>query len=136
MVFLLCASSCKKTEPQVVTYLESFEQIDFEECQVVFVLPNYACAFCTKATFTWLEHFSETEAPWVITDNDLYEGFYKVIIEKDQDRMVQYNPYVNAAFVVTVKKGELISIESIGLQELKMLPEIYTKVNKGCSLDQ
>jgi hypothetical protein len=132
MVFFGIASACEKENSLVIDYFENFEQIDLDEGQVIFVLPKYACTFCTKTTFDWLENSKGDKAPWIITDNKLYEGMDKVLVDANKDRLEQYKPFVSKAYVSSVKDGEVISIKEIGLGELGNLAEIFAGMINDC----
>ena len=134
MVFFGIASACEKENSLVIDYFENFAQIDLDECQVIFVLPKYACTFCTKTTFDWLENSKGDKAPWIITDITLYEGMDKVLVDANKDRIGQYNPYVDKAYVTSVKDSEVISIKEIGLADLENLSEIFVAMMNDCPL--
>lgn len=114
-------------------YLKNFKEIGGPNCTIVVVLPRYACTTCTASTFNWLKSNNDNSF-WVITDDLKYEGLQQVIIESDRDRMVQYNPFINKAYVSVIMDDVVVKTKPIGIEDLDDLGPIFLSLKQECGV--
>jgi len=127
-----CSISACDSSPNLVTqYLKEFNVIDSGTCTIILVLPKYACQECTRKTFEWMASNSD-ETTWVITDDIKFEGLPQVIIETEEDKIVQYNPYVNMVYFTLFKDGVFIKTKPISIKDLDNVGQIFNGLKSEC----
>jgi len=72
------------------------------------------------------------ETTWVITDDIKFEGLPQVIIETEEDKIVQYNPYVNMVYFTLFKDGVFIKTKPISIKDLDNVGQIFNGLKSEC----